>query len=244
MHLLCIETSTTQGEIALFHNQNLIALSTWDKEYTHSEILTVKYQELLAQNHFEPQLLTDILVSYGPGSFTGLRVGLNFAKSLGYSYQLPIYLSPSFRGVLAPKTLHLLQQVLILRPALQNRFYVAQYFLDTSHTIVEKVLPETLTLAQIEERFKDVERLNVQGPRQLVTATAWSEGFAQKVNFVSEPERFNYCLNHLHYFTHEKDLIKLEKSDWKNAYPLYIRASEAEEKMKLGDLKVHKKRTL
>ena len=208
MHLLCIETSTTQGEIALFHDQDLIALSTWDKEHTHSEILTVKYQELLAQNNFDPQLLTDILVSYGPGSFTGLRVGLNFAKSLGYSYQIPIYLSSSFRGALDPKTLHQLQQILILRPALQNRFYVAQYFLDTSHTIVEKVLPETLTLSQIEERFKDVERLNVQGPRQLATATAWSEEFVKKVNFVSEPERFNYCLNHLHYFTHKKDLIK------------------------------------
>lgn len=241
---MCIETSTAQGELGLFHDSQPLASRAWGPEATHSEILTVKYQELLAHKNFNPSDLTDILVSYGPGSFTGLRVGLNFAKSLSYTYNIPIHLSSSFRGVLDPELLHSLKNIVILRPALQNKFYLAQYFLDTLGTTVEKVLPETLSPIQIEENFKNAQSLNIQAPARLFDKDLWSDSFFKKVNFVSEPERFNYCLNHLHYFIDPKDKLKLEKSDWKSAYPLYIRASEAEEKMKLGDLKVHKKRIL
>lgn len=245
MYLICIETSTSQGEIAIFNEQKQrIAFAAWDKETTHSESLTLKYQELLKTSGFDPQKLTDILVSYGPGSFTGLRVGINFAKSLGYSYNIPIHLSSSFRGALIPEVLHKYKNVVLLRPALQNKFYVALYFLDTNNKIVEKVLPETLAPSSFEESFKDVENLNVQTLPRLMDPTLWSDSFLKKVNFLYEPERFEYCLNHLHYLLHPTDSIKLEKSDWKTAYPLYIRASEAEEKMKQGDLKIHKKRIL
>lgn len=217
---------------------------SWGGPATHSEVLTAKYEELLLKSGFNPKDLTDILVSHGPGSFTGLRVGLNFAKSLGYSYDLPIHLSSSFRGILDFKTLLKHRNLILIRPALQHRFYVAQYFLDTFDKIVEKVLPQTLTTSQIEKTFESVESLNIQTPYTPALPLLWSESFLEKANFVSYPESFKYCTNHLHLFQNHYDSLIFEKSNWKSAYPLYIRASEAEEKMKTGDLKIHKKRIL
>jgi tRNA threonylcarbamoyladenosine biosynthesis protein TsaB len=47
-------------------------------------------QELLQENHLQLEDLTDIKVNVGPGSFTGLRVGVAIANTLGYVLQVPV----------------------------------------------------------------------------------------------------------------------------------------------------------
>lgn len=244
MLTLCIETSTPQGELALFTNEDVLAIAAWGEEHTHSEIITVKYLELLSKNKTDPNSIKQILVSYGPGSFTGIRVSLNFAKSLAYALDIPIYLTSSFRAEVDFEVLKQVKNLTLLRMALKNRFYVAQYFLDTSNKIVEKVLPLALSISEVEELCKSQTSVNVQMPENTASNPLWSDEFLKNINLLPYKATKSLCQNHMHYFQNSDYGLIFEKSDWKSAYPLYIRASEAEEKLRTGELKVHRQRKL
>lgn len=241
---LIIDTSTSMGQLALFSDDKLIAEEHWGDDFTHSEVLTQKYLKLLAQAQIKTSDLQQIILSHGPGSFTGLRVGVNFAKTLAYTQNLPVFLSSSLRAELNLKTLKAYRNLLILRPALRNRYYVGQYFLDTSEQIVEKVLPETLSQKQIISEPYFAKSLYVQVPNYLDIPQLWLDHYGEKVFQSEEFKKPVFCQNILHLFKKHYDSLNFEKCNWKTAYPLYIRASEAEEKMKVGELKIHTKRKL
>src|SRR4051812_2307414 len=82
---LAVATSGVYGSLALAGKQVM-----WDKKAMHSELATVKLQELLALANLTLKNLTHIAVNVGPGSFTGIRVGINLARTLAYGLSLPV----------------------------------------------------------------------------------------------------------------------------------------------------------
>ncbi len=88
--LLHIETSTTNCSVALSDNHQLIAVKEHNNGYTHNENLNVFIDELLKQHGCSYVDLAAISVSIGPGSYTGLRIGVSAAKGLGYALDIPI----------------------------------------------------------------------------------------------------------------------------------------------------------
>jgi tRNA threonylcarbamoyladenosine biosynthesis protein TsaB len=83
--LLLIETSGRSGWVALAHGEALAGLRRLDEARRHARDLAPATAELLAARGWSPRDLSAVVVGRGPGSYTGLRVGLMSAKALAYA---------------------------------------------------------------------------------------------------------------------------------------------------------------
>lgn len=90
MKLLAIETSTDWCGVAFVDRGRAKAIVEERVPRKHAEKLPLFYECLKNDCGFNLDKLDGIAVSIGPGSFTGLRVGLSFAKGLAYAYRLSI----------------------------------------------------------------------------------------------------------------------------------------------------------
>jgi tRNA threonylcarbamoyladenosine biosynthesis protein TsaB len=94
--ILHLETSTKICSVAVSENGVLRAHQDQTGEgYIHGEALTLMIQAVLGQTHFKLQDLTAISYSSGPGSYTGLRIGLSTAKGLCFALQIPLLAIPT-----------------------------------------------------------------------------------------------------------------------------------------------------
>lgn len=85
MKLLSIETSTMVGGVAIMEDETLIAESRINVKVTHSERLMGAIDHILMQSGMKIQDIDVFAIAIGPGSFTGLRVGLSTVKGLVYA---------------------------------------------------------------------------------------------------------------------------------------------------------------
>jgi tRNA threonylcarbamoyladenosine biosynthesis protein TsaB len=88
--ILCIETATTACSVALIKNGALIDIRHSEEKNAHSTILNLLINELLASSGFQFSDLNAVAVSKGPGSYTGLRIGVSTAKGLCYALDIPV----------------------------------------------------------------------------------------------------------------------------------------------------------
>lgn len=89
--LLHIETSTKACSAGLSRDGQMVALrESIDKDYAHSSLLTVFIEELFATAEITPVQLDAVATSSGPGSYTGLRIGVSAAKGLCYALDIPL----------------------------------------------------------------------------------------------------------------------------------------------------------
>ena len=88
--ILSLETATTMCSVALGKDGKVIAFKERNEGFTHSENLTLFIQEVLADAKVELKQLDAIAVSKGPGSYTGLRIGVSTAKGLCYGLERPL----------------------------------------------------------------------------------------------------------------------------------------------------------
>lgn len=90
-YLLHIETSTKVCSVAISLDGKLIALKeSNDLEYSHGENLTLFIAAVLEEASLNLQNLAAISVASGPGSYTGLRIGVSTAKGLCYALGIPL----------------------------------------------------------------------------------------------------------------------------------------------------------
>jgi len=90
MIILTIRTDKPEAEIGLYNDRTRLAYSVWLAHRQLAETIQLKIDELLKQ---QGKTLTEVqgLVAFqGPGSFTGLRIGLTVANALAYGQQIPI----------------------------------------------------------------------------------------------------------------------------------------------------------
>lgn len=89
--ILCIESATKNCSVALFTDGKLISKKEEvSLNYSHAEQLNVFIVEVLSSANISMQQLDVIAVSKGPGSYTGLRIGVSTAKGLCYSLGVPL----------------------------------------------------------------------------------------------------------------------------------------------------------
>jgi tRNA threonylcarbamoyladenosine biosynthesis protein TsaB len=90
-YILNIETSTTNCSVSLsFEGETLVLKEDYDKNYSHAERLHVYIDAVLNQAQIKPSQLDAIAVSKGPGSYTGLRIGVSTAKGLCFALDKPL----------------------------------------------------------------------------------------------------------------------------------------------------------
>lgn len=88
--ILCIETGTDICSVALARNDELISLRESTQGRDHARNLGVFIDEILKSNDVDTDELDAVAVSKGPGSYTGLRIGVSMAKALCYSLNIPL----------------------------------------------------------------------------------------------------------------------------------------------------------
>lgn len=89
-YILSIETSTAICSVAIHKEGKLMANSDLYLEKSHSNSLTPLIEQLLHHCDLKMSDLNAIAVSSGPGSYTGLRIGLSTAKGLSYALEIPL----------------------------------------------------------------------------------------------------------------------------------------------------------
>lgn len=88
--ILGIETATKMCSVAISDGENLLAIKEEGGEYSHAEKLNGFIESCLQQAGINLQEIDVIAVSKGPGSYTGLRIGVSTAKGLCYSLNKPL----------------------------------------------------------------------------------------------------------------------------------------------------------
>ncbi len=88
--ILNIDSSTTMCSVVLAENDVVIAVKELNQGYTHAENLAVFVLDVLRQANIDLKELDAVAISKGPGSYTGLRIGVSFAKGLCYGLGKPL----------------------------------------------------------------------------------------------------------------------------------------------------------
>ncbi len=91
MKLLAFETSAKAGSVALTEDGVLLAESYQNTGLTHSQTLMTMAEALLKSCGLTPQSVDAVAVANGPGSFTGVRIGVAAAKGFAWGGALPLY---------------------------------------------------------------------------------------------------------------------------------------------------------
>ena len=97
MNLLAIETATSVCGIAIFINDALVAIVEEELDRQHAKKLPEFFDKLLTETNIKFSDIDGIAVSIGPGSFTGLRIGLSYGKGLAFSSGLPVIPVPTLQ---------------------------------------------------------------------------------------------------------------------------------------------------
>jgi tRNA threonylcarbamoyladenosine biosynthesis protein TsaB len=90
MIILTLRTDNPKAEIGVFENDKKLAYKTWQAHRELAETLHSQIAKILNFAGKEWGDIAGIVVYKGPGSFTGLRIGLSTANALAYSLQVPI----------------------------------------------------------------------------------------------------------------------------------------------------------
>ena len=138
-YFLAVNTSFSQAEIALGKNSLIAASITWEKQGSHSELITQKFLQIMADTSITLNDVDHIYCVIGPGSFTGLRVGVNFCKSLAYARNClltPINSLEFLASACDQKD----RKVLSLIDAQKNSVFYSIFDQDLSTIVANKVL--------------------------------------------------------------------------------------------------------
>ena len=147
--ILHIESSTLTCSDAVSVNGETIGLKeSHDQSYGHSEKLVVYVDEVIKEAGLTPQDLDAVCVSKGPGSYTGLRIGVSAAKGLCYGLGIPLLSVGSLESMTHWAMLNFkeeLADVSLLCPMIDaRRMEVYTQLFDTSLNVIQPVSAEII----------------------------------------------------------------------------------------------------
>lgn len=149
--LLAVDTSTQTIGIALYNDPVVIGEMQWTSSNHHTTELTSAVDILMKRCNLKPSDLTLLVTALGPGTFTGLRIGLAFAKGLALSLHLPIIGVPTFDYLAASQPLSEHPMAVVL-PAGRTRLAVGWYSVK-DHQWQSTSDPEVMTPEELSEKI-------------------------------------------------------------------------------------------
>ena len=148
MSILAIDTATQVSSVAVASETRLLAELTMQARLTHSETLLPHIEQVLKMASVKKEDLAGIAVSNGPGSFTGLRIGLAAAKAICYALKLPLVAVSTLEALAWHYPVAGVRIVTLLDAQKGNAYRQSFRFHDGSMEAVEEItvagLPEVL----------------------------------------------------------------------------------------------------
>ena len=224
MLLLAFETSAKAASVALFEGQKLLGESYQNTGLTHSQTLMVMAEDLLKQCGKTAQDVTHIAVAAGPGSFTGVRIGVAAAKGFAWGKELPCYGVSTLEAMALGLGIHQ-GYVCPVMDARRSQVYNALFYVNQGQ-LQRRSEDRAIALSDL---AKELETLD--GPVYLVgdgSNLTFSTLHAQLPNLILPSE------NRMHQRAVGVGLLALEKiaagdpGDAAAMMPNYLRLSQAE----------------
>jgi tRNA threonylcarbamoyladenosine biosynthesis protein TsaB len=128
-YILNIETATTVCSVSLSQGEKLLFCKELNKGFTHAENLHLFIDQALKETGVTSKQLNAIAVSKGPGSYTGLRIGVSAAKGLAYALNIPL-ISLDTLQIMAASTVSQQKEQIMYCPMIDARrmeVYTAVY---------------------------------------------------------------------------------------------------------------------
>ena len=232
MLTLAFETSAKAASVALTENGKLLGESYQNTGLTHSQTLMVMAEDLLKQCGKTVADLTAVAVAEGPGSFTGVRIGVAAAKGLAWGRELPCYGVSTLEAMAV--SLGIWEgHICACMDARRNQVYNALFLADNGE--ISRVTEDrAIALAELKTELEHVDGpIFLVGDGALLTYKTLSSGIP---NLILPPE------HRLHQravgvaLLAEKKCAAGEPGDGNALSPNYLRLSQAEreraEKMK------------
>jgi len=145
MKVLAVETATAWQSVALLDGERVLARRDQDAAGSHTKLLLPAIDRIFSESGLRPANLDGLAVSIGPGSFTGLRVGLSTVLGIRTVTQLPLVVVPTLEGL----AWNLREATLPLCPVINSRrgeLYWA-LFQWRGKDILERLMPEQVGTA-------------------------------------------------------------------------------------------------
>ena len=153
MYILGIETSTKTGSVAIVSEDGVIAQYSLNIEVTHSERLMSTVDRVLTDTGFQMADMDGYAVAIGPGSFTGLRIGLAAVKGLALVTGKPVAAVPTLKA-LAWNLPYAAYPVCPMLDARKNEVYAATYRFEGT-ALVHVMTDEVISLSRLSGRISE-----------------------------------------------------------------------------------------
>ena len=228
MKILGIDTATPYLALGIVEENKVLSEIRFDARQAHAQLLTSSIDKILKDADLELKDLDGIALSIGPGSFTGLRIGLAMAKGLCFASGIPLISVPTL-DALVYFNLSAPFPLVPLLDAKKNEAYAAVY--DTRNGILKRV-SDYWVLALEKLVAKIPEEVIFLGPGLEVFRERLKKLYKGNPHFV-EGEK-NLPSGTAVAFLGLEKLKRSEFEDIEKAEPVYLRRSEAELKFKNG----------
>lgn len=159
--ILNLETATTNCSVSISENEKTIYIKENNAvDYSHSEQLHVFIQQIMGEAFMTFSDLDAVAVSKGPGSYTGLRIGVSAAKGLCFSLNLPLIAIPTLQSMARQVDTKKGEVIVPVLDARRMEIYSAVY--DHQHEEIRETRAEIINGGSFSE-FMDFPKIHLVG---------------------------------------------------------------------------------
>jgi tRNA threonylcarbamoyladenosine biosynthesis protein TsaB len=145
---LAIETSGRAGSVALVRDGDVVAGGHFAQGLQHAARMLPMIDDLMKKVGWSPRDIEEVYVSVGPGSFTGLRIGVTLAKTMALATGVKLVAVPSLR-VLVDNAPREAQHVIVVLDAKRDQIFTARFERTSDGGWIERVSPRLSSLAEM-----------------------------------------------------------------------------------------------
>jgi tRNA threonylcarbamoyladenosine biosynthesis protein TsaB len=224
MKILSVETATAWQSVAILDDKQVLAKQDQEAKGAHAKMLLPTIDRLFKETGLSPAMLDGLVVSIGPGSFTGLRVGLATVLGFRTITQLPLAIVPTLEGM----AWNLRGTSMPLCPVLNSRrgeLYWALFQWESDDRLVRLVPEQVGTPAALGQQISGPVMLYGEGWRTEQTAIRMAMPHTVRIMEVAGQEMKPSAIS-----IGLAGIARLQRGEWAGigVTPLYVQRPEAE----------------
>lgn len=225
MRLLAIDTSSAVASAAILEDNKLVAEYILNNKKTHSQKIMPMVEELMRDSELEVSDIDIFAAAYGPGSFTGLRIGVATAKALAHAVKKPMVEVSTLEGI-AYNALYSSCLLCPIMDARRSQVYNAVYRND-GEVLKEVVAPRAISLEECVNELKlQNEKVLFMGDGVAVHMETIKEMMGEQAMF-AKPPFLNQRASSIAQIAYAK-AQKGSVVSYLEFAPFYLRKSQAE----------------